>query len=64
MIDGRRLDGGYGVTGTPVIMGLLKELSPDERKEYIKELKKENLKAFNQFYESYSKRLKKLGIEI
>ena len=36
----------------------------DERKEYIKELKKENPMAFNEFCESYSKRLKELGIEI
>ena len=64
MISGKRLDGGYGVTGNTIRILFLEQLSPDKREDCIQKLKDENPKAFNQFCKRYSKRLKKLEIEI
>lgn len=57
-----RLDGGFGDIDNLSILILLEQMSPDERKKAMEDLKKEDLVAFEEFCQDYSEELKKLEL--
>ena len=60
--NGRQLDGGYGPLENTTTINYLESLTLEKRKELIKDLKKEDSETFNEFYNMFYERMKKLGL--
>ena len=62
MSEGDRLDGGYGFEGDMALIILLENMSLEERKKAVEDLKKEDPLAFEEFCEDYPEIVKELEL--
>ena len=58
-----KIDGGYGFTGNLAVYQVLKRLPSKEKKEYIEELKRENLTQYEE-YKEWEREFEELGLEL